>query len=67
MSSLPNRRTRVKSIPSLPLFDWAHRQSSRNHHIPPMARHLQQCWGYSPAAARAVCEAWGFDGGQDYE
>ncbi len=62
MTSLPNRRARVNGVNSLPLFDWADRHPSRNHHISPLVRTVRQRWGYGPEAAKAVCEAWGFDG-----
>ena len=65
MKPLPKRRVRVKSIHSLPLFEWADRNPRTFSHISPLARQVHRKWGYSPETAKAVVEAWGFDGGHD--
>lgn len=61
MAVKPHPRARVNS--SLPLFDWAEQNRSRNAHISPLARMVSRKWGYGPEAAKAVCEAWGYHGG----
>ena len=52
-------RTRVrKSLPQLPLFEWADRRAGSDPYVTGWTRLVQRRAQCSPALAKAMCEAW---------